>query len=203
MRGLGLHASLTMLLLAVSHGYPLYEISKWVIYLQSNIHSEYVQSSWRNMSMCSWWHHESDISCTVQYGELDVGELGLLMGLWWRHNDVIKWKHFPRNWPFVRGIHRWPVNSPHKGQWRGALMGFFICTWINCWVNSAQAGDLRRHRAHYNVTLMLTGTHTCCQRNGMSIVHLTIVPDDFLNRLNYLKVADFDWYREHAYISDV
>ena len=38
------------------------------------------------------------------------------------HYDVIKWKHFPRNWPFVRGIHRSPVNSPHKGQWRGALM---------------------------------------------------------------------------------
>ena len=38
------------------------------------------------------------------------------------HDDVIKWKHFPRNWPFVRGIHRWPMTSPHKGQWRGALM---------------------------------------------------------------------------------
>ena len=35
--------------------------------------------------------------------------------------DVTKWKHFPRNWPFVRGIHRSPVNSPHKGQWREAL----------------------------------------------------------------------------------
>ena len=32
------------------------------------------------------------------------------------HADVIKWKHFPRYWPFVRGIHRLPVNSPHKGQ---------------------------------------------------------------------------------------
>ena len=41
------------------------------------------------------------------------------------HDDVIKWKHFPRYWPFVRGIHRAPVNSPHKGQLRGALM-FFI-----------------------------------------------------------------------------
>ena len=42
------------------------------------------------------------------------------------HDDVIKWKHFSRYCPFVRGIHRSPVNSPHKGQWRGALMGFFI-----------------------------------------------------------------------------
>ena len=38
------------------------------------------------------------------------------------HDDVFKWKHFPRYWPFVRGIHRSTVNSPHKGQWRGALM---------------------------------------------------------------------------------
>ena len=47
------------------------------------------------------------------------------------HDGVIKWKHFPRYWTFVRGIHRSPVNSPHKGQWRGALMFSLICVWIN------------------------------------------------------------------------
>ena len=72
------------------------------------------------------------------------------------HDDVIKWKHFPRNWPFVRGIHRPPVNSPHKGQWRGALMFSLICVWINGWVNNREAGDLRRHRAHYDVIVMCT-----------------------------------------------
>ena len=45
------------------------------------------------------------------------------------HDDVIKWKHFPRYWTFVRGIHRSPVNSPHKGQWCGALMFSYICAW--------------------------------------------------------------------------
>ena len=40
---------------------------------------------------------------------------------------VIKWKHFPRYWPFVRGIHRSLVNSPHKGQRRGALIFSLIC----------------------------------------------------------------------------
>ena len=30
------------------------------------------------------------------------------------HDDVIKWKHFPRYWPFVWEIHRSPVDSPHK-----------------------------------------------------------------------------------------
>ena len=70
------------------------------------------------------------------------------------HDDVIKWKHFPRNWPFVRGIHRSPVNSPHKDQWRGALMFSLIRTRINGWVNNGEAGDLRRHRANYDVTVM-------------------------------------------------
>ena len=70
------------------------------------------------------------------------------------HDDVIKWKHLPRNWPFVRGIHRSPVNSPHKGQWRGALMFYLICALMNGWVNIREAGDLRRHHAHYDVIVM-------------------------------------------------
>ena len=72
---------------------------------------------------------------------------------WW-HDAVIKWKHFPRYWPFVWGIHRSQVNSPHKGQWCGALMFSLICTCINGWVNNRKAGDLRRHRAHYDVIVM-------------------------------------------------
>ena len=55
---------------------------------------------------------------------------------------------FLRYWPFVRGIHRSPVNSPHKGQW-----------------HNREAGDLRRHRGHYDVNGMVrTGTLRgyCC-----------------------------------------
>ena len=70
------------------------------------------------------------------------------------HDDVIKWKHFPRYWPSVRGNHRSPVNSPHKGQWRRALMFSLICVWINGWVNNREAGDLRCYRAHYYVIVM-------------------------------------------------
>ena len=70
------------------------------------------------------------------------------------HDDVIKWKHFPRNRPFARGIHRSPVNSPHKDQRRGALVFSLICVWINDWVNNGEAGDLRRCRAHYDVIVM-------------------------------------------------
>ena len=70
------------------------------------------------------------------------------------HDDVIKWKHFPRYWPFVRGIHRSPVNPPHKGQWRRALTFSLICARINCWVHNCEAGDFRRHRAHCDVIVM-------------------------------------------------
>ena len=70
------------------------------------------------------------------------------------HDDVIKREHFLRYWPFVRGIHRSLVNSPHKSQWRGALMFSLICTWMDGWVNNREAGDLRRHCAHYDVTVI-------------------------------------------------
>ena len=45
------------------------------------------------------------------------------------------------------GIHRWQ----HKGQWRGTLMFSLFCAWRNGWVNNREGGDLRRHRAHYDV----------------------------------------------------
>ena len=48
---------------------------------------------------------------------------------------------------------RSPVNSPHKGQWGGALVFSLICTWINGWVNNGEAGDLRRHRTHYDIAM--------------------------------------------------
>ena len=50
-----------------------------------------------------------------------------------------------------------PVNSPHKIQWRGALMFSLICVWINRWVYNREAGDSRRHRGHYDVYVMIRG----------------------------------------------
>ena len=47
------------------------------------------------------------------------------------------------------------VNSPHKGQWHGALMFSLNCVWINSQINNREAGDLRRDRAHYDVIVMM------------------------------------------------
>ena len=62
-------------------------------------------------------------------------------GLWWSsceptekfHEGVIKWKHFLSYWLFVRGSHQSPVDSPHKGQWRGVLMFSLMYDWRNNW----------------------------------------------------------------------
>ena len=81
------------------------------------------------------------------------------------HDDVIRRKTKSHYWPFIRGFHRWPVNSPHKGQWHGALMFPLIYAWTNSWANNWDTGDLRRHRAHCDVTVMPRGRGMCAETN--------------------------------------
>ena len=78
---------------------------------------------------------------------------------WWRH----QLETFSALLAFVRGIHRSPVNSPHKDQWRGSLMFSVICAWINGGVNSREAGDLRRHDTHYDVIVMILVQVIACR----------------------------------------
>ena len=74
----------------------------------------------------------------------------------WHQYDVIKCKHFPLYWTFVKVIHRSPVNSSRKDQWRGASMFSLIYAQTNVWTNNQDAGDWGRHRAHYDVTVRIT-----------------------------------------------
>ena len=119
-----------------------------------------------------WWGFIEPCLCKPHFmREVHVHQMsclvtGLLMLLWpdWYlginnhfHDDVIK-TTFPCYWPFVQGIHRSPVNSPHKGQWHRVFMFSLVCSWINGGVNNSEAGDLRRHHTYYdfNVMLMIT-----------------------------------------------
>ena len=63
-----------------------------------------------------------------------VGEIWQLSNCQiWPHDDVMIWKCFPHYWPFVRGIHRSLVDSPHKGP---VIWGFeFICSYLNMLLN--------------------------------------------------------------------
>ena len=83
----------------------------------------------------------------------------VLMSPSYKMISIPSWRHQMESFSallaiFMRGIHGSPVNSPHKGQWRGALVFSLICVWINGWVNNREAGDLRRYRAHYDVIVM-------------------------------------------------
>ena len=95
------------------------------------------------------------------------------------HDDVIKWKHFPGYWLFVRWIHRSPVNPPHKGHWRGDLMISLICALTNGWVNNRGAADLRRHRAYYDITVMVKRFY--CENSGLCVCKYSnrLFPDVF------------------------
>ena len=75
-----------------------------------------------------------------------------------RHGS--SWRHQMETFSALQAIcvGNSPVNSPHKGQWRGALMISLICAWINGWRNICDAGDLRRHRAHYDIKVMCSVT---------------------------------------------
>ena len=98
------------------------------------------------------------------------------------HYDVIKWKYFPRYWPFVRGIHRPPVDSPHKGPCRRALIFCLVRAWTNGWAN---AGDLR---------LPLRSLWRHCNAKSIDILRQNIGRFDSIGhiiRLNSSKM--FNW----------
>ena len=103
------------------------------------------------------------------------------------YNDVII-KHFPRYWSFVWGIHRSPVNSPHKGRWRGALTFSLICAWTNGWANHRDAGDLRRHRAHCGVIVMIISNLHWALRDSNFVIKL----DDIVHIGYFMLVRYID-----------
>ena len=134
----------------------------------------------------SVWSRYYLIYCTRD--EFVLYQLGILRGLLSiqidlaNPDDVIKWKHFPHHWTFVRGIHRSPVNSSPKRQWRGAWMFFLTRFWIHGWVNNGRAGDLRRHRTHYDVTVMVLGAK-------YALNHRQLYADS--NRTEYISMILF------------
>ena len=67
---------------------------------------------------------------------------------WWRH----QMETFSAILAICAGNS--PVIFPHKDPWRGAFMFNLICARINGWVNNREIGDLRRYRAHFDVTVM-------------------------------------------------
>ena len=100
------------------------------------------------------------------------------------HDDVIKWKHFPRYWPFVRGIHRWPVDSPHKGQRCRPFMFSLVYALTSGWPNTRDVYDLRCHRGHYDTIVMHLATYTKTFHNTITCILLRFMTIIAINRNN-------------------
>ena len=100
----------------------------------------------------------------------------------WRpeHDDVIKWKS--------------PVNSPLKGQWRGALM-FSLYAWMKGWVNNGEAGDLRRYRAHFDVTVMTKWTQFCRRRDHQISILLALFAENCQQWRNCVRIITSSCYQ--------
>ena len=144
---------------------PVTHIHCTYIYIYDQNHGHYCACKWPSTQCFTIRHSTDDINLKMIN---EISKLCTTMVVnvnWPEHDDIIKWKHFLLYRPFVWGIHWSPVNSPHKGQWHGALM-FSVITMASdtefwCFllsgpeqmVNNQDAGDLRHHRAHYDVTV--------------------------------------------------
>ena len=78
------------------------------------------------------------------------------------------------------------VNSSHKGQRHGALKFSLIWAWINGSVNNREAGDWRRHRAHYDVTVMLESGHGVV---WYTLFWWLLMEPTFLSRANVITIG--------------
>ena len=119
-----------------------------------------------------------------------------------KHDDVIKWKHFP--WLLALCAGNSPVNSPNKGQWRGTLMFSLICASRNGYVNNRDAGDLRRHRVHYDVIVMATPSssflRTTCNAERVPMRNPPHVNKYNLNTMAAKWVDVCMWLWKHTFV---
>ena len=101
-----------------------------------------------NWSACTTWYHVMSVAPWLRQGcpryNSNVSKSSDIPP----HYDVIRWKHFPLYWPFVR------ETTGHQDS--DALMFYLIRTWTKGWANNRDVGDLRHHRRHYDVTVI------CC-----------------------------------------
>ena len=125
------------------------------------------------------------------------------------HEDVIKWKTFPRYWPFVQRINRSPVNFPHKGQWRRALKFSLISAWIiGCAnTNTREARDLRRHVAYYDVILIFMSVNwviickvKACDQFGIIVLPKPLATEYQLDTGNHNSVKEESKYNDYMYL---
>ena len=141
-------------------------------FVQNNLNNLFLGFS-LTASICSD-NDQSDVISMTKYA----------IFTWWRH----QMKAFSALLAFCVGNSPVTGEYPAKSQWRGALMFSLTCTWINGWVNKGEAGDLRRYRAHYGVTVMLTIIRTVVTSHNWISTPLT----QWHSRINFFRLTDLN-----------
>ena len=97
------------------------------------------------------------------------------------HDDVIKWKHFPRYWPFVRGIHRPGEFSAQRSVPRSFSVFFDLRLnerlskqWWGWWFETLSR-SLWRHRneSTFSIFTLVTIIISCSYLIWMSKIHIS------------------------------
>ena len=120
-------------------------------------------------------------------------------------------------------FHRWIPHTKASGSelWY-SLWSFdvsLICIWIQGWVNTREAGCLRRHRGHYDVIVMITYSHGTDKlhniselrsvklfhlwKNWLMMWHTMIVKHHWSEKICYLfiyLVGYWRWSRGDLYV---
>ena len=115
------------------------------IALSSQKHTKYTENQGTFFTVESYFTPSAEAKIMTHHNDNT-----LWLCTWWRH----QMETFSALLAICAGNSPAPVNSPHKRQWGGALMFSLICVWINSWGNNREAGDLRRYRVHYDVSVM-------------------------------------------------
>ena len=117
----------------------------------------------RNCYSCCTQYHVYWCNCTINLA-------------WWRY----QMETFSALLTICAGNSPLTGEFPAKGQWRGALMFSLICAWMNEYVNNREAGDLRRYRAHYDVTVMEWMKHSVI--NGAYTIFVISIFTELIHR---------------------
>ena len=95
---------------------------------------------------------------------------------------------------FVRGIHRWPVNSPHKGPVTRKMFPFDDVIMKKCFAARSRWGkrgsDARQHEEWYISTTILSKVLTLCypvQLETLTVIYWNVKERNQLTHLSYTK----------------
>ena len=157
----------------------------WPRHLHNQLHHQsdsYVLNCWKNNTFIyttpRHWNREIYTTKTL-YGSWLAFFYQILLSHATRSRNMIWWRHqmeiFSALLAICEGNPSASGGFPSQSQWRGALMFSLICTWTNGWANNRVTGDLRRHRAHYDVHIMTIAPCVCirghivCCNNDTSV----------------------------------